>query len=130
MAIVRHLFDAGQRQNFDRRLLLFGRGLRHGGPGVCVRQIQREGAALARSADQADFTAEQVRQFAADRKAQARAAEFAAGAGVRLLERFKNDPLLLGRDADAGVADLKGNDVRRAAQHRMIGGPPALRAKD
>src|SRR5207249_109754 len=121
---------AGHGQNFYRGPLLFGRDLRHGGSGVRVRQIQREGAAAAWSADQADFTAEEIRQFAADRKAQARAAEFAAGAGILLLERFKNDPLLLRRDADAGIADLKGNDVWRAAQHRMIGGPPALCAKD
>ena len=53
---------------------------------------------------QADFAAEQVRQLAADRQSQAGAAVLAARAGVGLLERLEDDFLLVGRDADAGVA--------------------------
>ena len=55
-------------------------------------------------AGQPDFAAEQARDFAADRQAQARAAVLAAGATVGLLERFEDDLLLLRRNADAGVA--------------------------
>ena len=70
------------------------------------RQVQRERAALARRADQPDLAAEQRRQLAADGEAETGAAVLAAGAGVGLLERLEDQPLLLGRDADAGVADL------------------------
>ena len=75
------------------------------------RQIERERAALARRAEQADFAAQQRRQFAGDGQAQARAAVFAAGAGVGLLERLEDQLLFFRRDADARVADGKGNDV-------------------
>ena len=54
---------------------------------------------------QADLAAQQPRQFAADRQAQAGAAVLAAGAAVGLLERLEDDLLLVRRDADAGVGD-------------------------
>ena len=57
-----------------------------------------------------DFAAEQARNFAADRQAQAGAAVFAAGAAVGLLERLEDDLLLLRRDADAGVGDGERDD--------------------
>ena len=50
---------------------------------VALRQVQREGAALARRADQPDLAAEQARQLAADRQAQAGAAVLARGASRR-----------------------------------------------
>ena len=40
---------------------------------------------------------------------EAGAAVLAAGAGVGLLERLEDQPLLLRRDADAGVGDLDGD---------------------
>ena len=70
-------------------------------------------AALAGRALQMDFAAEQARQFAADRKAEAGAAIFAAGAGVGLLERLEDQLLLVLRDADAGIGHFEG-DHRRA----------------
>ena len=98
-------------------------------PGVLERQVEREGAALAGRAAQLDLAAEQVGELAADGEAQAGAAVLAAGAGVRLLERLEDDLLLLGRDADAGVGDLEGDD--RAAPWPGIGWsalqPPARR---
>ncbi len=69
-----------------------------------LRQEQREGAALADGAGEADFAAQQARDFAADGQAQPGAAIFAAGAAVGLLEGLEDDLLFLRRDADAGVA--------------------------
>ena len=92
-----------------------------------MRQVERESAAHAGRAAQPDLAAEQVRKLAADREAEARAAVFAAGAGVGLLERLEDDLLLLRRDADAGVRDLERHHRRRVAQHRMIGAPAAHR---
>ena len=74
------------------------------GPGVVQRQVERERAAFIRHAGQPDLAAEQRGQFARDGEAQAGAAVFARGAGVRLLERLEDEPLLFRRDADAGVA--------------------------
>jgi hypothetical protein len=54
---------------------------------------------------QSDLAAQEARDFAADGQAQARAAEFAAGAAVGLRERLEDDLLFIGRDADAGVGD-------------------------
>ncbi len=61
-------------------------------------------------AGQADLTAEQLRQLAADREAEAGAAVLARRAGVGLLERLEDDALLLRRDADAGIADRELDD--------------------
>ena len=74
---------------------------------------------------QLDFAAEQLRQLAADREAEAGAAVLAAGAGVGLLERLEDDLLLLQRNADAGVGHLERDDRRRLAEHRMLGAPAA-----
>ena len=52
-----------------------------------------------------DLSAQQVRQLAADGQPQARAAVLARRAGVGLLERLEDDPLLLRGDADAGVGN-------------------------
>src|SRR5207253_8977369 len=69
-----------------------------------------ERAAFAGRAVQTDFTAEQRRQFARNGQTQPRAAVLAARPGVGLLERFKNQLLLLRRDPDAGVADGERKD--------------------
>ena len=70
---------------------------------VVERQVQREGAALARHARDADLAAEQACELAADGQAEAGAAVLAAGGAVGLLERLEDEALLVGRDADAGV---------------------------
>ncbi len=95
------------------------------GPDVGLRQVEREGAALARRAAQLNFAAQQAGQFAADGQAQAGAAVLAAGAGIRLLEGLEDDALLFGGNADAGVGDLERNDRRRAAENRMVCAPAA-----
>src|SRR6185437_4031465 len=95
------------------------------GAHVGLRQIQGEGAAGARRAPQLNLTTKQAGQFAADGEAQTGAAVFAAGAGIRLLEGFKDDPLLLRRDTDSGVRDFKGHDSSRGAEDGMVWRPTA-----
>ena len=94
-------------------------GLGHAGrrrTHVGLRQIEREGAALAGRALQLDFAAEQVGQFAADGQAQTGAAELAAGARIGLLEGLEDDALLFRRNADAGIGDLEGDHRAGAAR--------------
>ena len=69
--------------------------------------------------DEPDLAAEQRRQLAADGQAEAGAAVLAARAGVGLLEGLEDEPLLLRRDADAGVGDLDRDD--RAGAKRSTG---------
>ena len=98
------------------------------GPRVVQRQVERERAALAVDAGELDLAAEQHGQLAADGQAQAGAAVLARGAGVGLLERLEDEPLLLRRDADAGVLDGEGDDLLGLAEHRVVGAP-ALRGE-
>ena len=125
-AVVRQLFDdplLGSRCLGEGRR---GRGTRcNGGTGICQRQIEHEGAALAGRAAQVNFAAEQARQFAADGKAEAGAAVFPAGAGVRLLERLEDQLLFLQRNADAGVGHLEGDDGGRVIEDRVLCAPAA-----
>ena len=97
-----------------------------------IGRIERERAALAGRADQLDLAAEQRGQLAADGQTQAGAAVLAAGAGVGLLERLEDEPLLFRRDADAGVADFDRDGALRETQNRVIRRPaatsPAARA--
>ena len=76
-----------------RRSLETGRRLRRRAD-VGLRQIEREGAALAGRAAELNFAAEQAGEFAADGEAEAGAAVLAAGAGVGLLEGLEDDALL------------------------------------
>ena len=63
------------------------------------------------------LAAEQARDLAADRQAEAGAAIFAAGGAVGLLERFEDQLLLVLGNADAGIGD--GNRQRlRGARRR------------
>src|SRR6185369_10691390 len=101
-----------------------------GGAGILQRQIKREGAALADRAAELDFTAQEARELAADGETEAGAADLAAGRGVGLLERFEDDLLLLGRDADAGIGDFEGDHGRGAAQGRVIRRPTGRRLGD
>ena len=82
------------------------------GAGVVQRQVERERAALPVDAGELDLAAEQHGQLAADGEAEAGAAVLARGAGVGLLEGLEDEPLLLRRDADAGVLDGEGDDLR------------------
>src|SRR5882762_11659826 len=83
------------------------------------RQVKRERAALAGSAADPDFTAEQASQLAADGKPQACAAISAAGGSIGLLERFKNAVLLVRRNPDAGVDHGERHDRVRRIELRM-----------
>ena len=142
LAIVPHRTFPHRTFKLDRRRLVNWRGQRRrcrrrwrldrwrGGdtcrPGVCGRQVQREGAALARNARQLDFATEQRGQLTADRQAEAGAAVFAARPGIGLLERLEDQPLFLGCDADAGVDHLDREGLRHRPQDRMAGRPPCL----
>ena len=63
----------------------------------------------------ADLAAEQARDLAADRQAEAGAAVAAAGRPVGLLEGLEDQPQLVLRDADAGVGDRE-RDARTGAR--------------
>src|SRR5207249_1248236 len=89
-------------------------------------QIKRKCAADVGRTPKLDFAAQQVRQLAADRKPQAGAAVFAAGACVCLLERLENDFLFFRRDTDAGVGHLEGDDALGLTENQM-GRCPAYR---
>src|SRR5579862_1775128 len=103
---------------------------RHSRSDVFDRQIERKGRAGAGRTAQMNFTAEEARQFTADGKTKAGTAVFPARRGVRLLERFEDDLLFLGRDADAGIADFERDDSRRLAEHRVLRAPAAHRRSD
>ena len=73
-----------------------------------------------------DFAAEQRRQLAADRKAKAGAAVFAAGAGVGLLERLEDQLLLFERECRCRCPTTsKAITAGACVQHRMFGAPAA-----
>ena len=57
-----------------------------------------------------NFAAQQIGQFAADGQTEPGAAVLAAGACVGLLERLEDDALFLGRNTDAGISHLEGDD--------------------
>ena len=96
---------------------------------VDLRQVEREGAALARRARPGGSRRRSRRdELAADRQAQAGAAVLAAGAAVGLLERLEDDLLLVGRDADAGVASPRTRARRGARLSVVVVRAPARRA--
>ena len=98
-------------------------GRARGRAAVVQRQVEGEGAALSVHAGEADFAAEEHGQFAADRQAETGAAVLARGAGVGLLERLEDQPLLLRRHADAGVFDGERDDLLGIAEHGVIRAP-------
>src|SRR5688572_27555433 len=92
---------------------------------IIFRQVKSKYTASTRRAVQADFSAQQYGELAADREAQTRAAIAPARAGVRLMERFKNYLLLIGRNPDTGILNFAGDDSCRVVQCRMIDAPAA-----
>ena len=70
-----------------------------------------------------DFASEQACKFAANGKAQASAAIFSAGAGIRLLKCLEYQFLFLQGDTDAGIRHFKGDHGRRLIEQRMLRGP-------
>ena len=90
-----------------------------------LRQVEREGAALAHGAPQPDVAAEQPRELLADRQAQPGAAVLPAGRAVRLLERLEDDLVLLRRNADARVDDGERHCGRSQFDQRIARRPLA-----
>ncbi|GJE73411.1 hypothetical protein CHKEEEPN_4976 [Methylorubrum podarium] len=81
---------------------------------------QGEGAARPDAALDNDLAAQQARDLAADREAEARAAVLAARGSVGLLERLEDDPLLVLGDADPGIGDGHGDPLGPGAQGRAL----------
>src|SRR5437764_14235793 len=79
-------------------------------------KVEREGAALPRSAPEPDLAAQQPSELATDRQPQTCAAERAARRGIRLLEGLEDQFVLFPRDADAGVGDGEREELRASAQ--------------
>src|SRR5207237_6778402 len=88
---------------------------------VGKRQVKRERAAFARSAFDPDFPAKQARELAADGKSESRAAVFAAGRSVGLLEGFENDLPLVFWNSDPRVRYGKRRHFFRRIQLRVSG---------
>ena len=78
-------------------------------------QKQGKSAAASWLAFDLQASAQQARNLARNRQAQACAAVFAIGRAIDLLKRFKNKLLFFARNADAGVAHFK----RQSAQTRV-----------
>ena len=98
--------DLRLRHGDRRRSFEFGArhdGRHAGRRRLCQWQIQGERTAATRRAGQSDFAAEQARDLATDRQAQAGAAVLTARATVGLLEGLEDDLLLVAGDADAGI---------------------------
>src|SRR5439155_18573356 len=111
--VVGHLFgfifgpgcEGGRRRGLLDPLAVGAAVARH--LEVPGRQVDGEYRALAHRAVELDLAAEQVDELTADREAQAGAAVLAAGRAVGLLKGLEDHPLLVVRDADAGVADVE-----------------------
>ena len=99
-----------------------------GGTDIFYRQIERERAALSGRAASWISPPSRIRQFAADGKAQAGAAIFAARAGVGLLEGLKDDLLLVG-GMPMPVSVTSKATTAAPAEHRMFLAPPAVAAE-
>src|SRR5262249_46922936 len=87
---------------------------------VALRQVERERRAAPERRAHVDLAAEQARDLAADREAEAGPAVLPAGGAVGLLERFEDQLLLGRRDADAGVDDGERDHAPGALQHRVL----------
>jgi hypothetical protein len=90
------------------------------------RQEQRERAALAGVALDAQVATEEARDLATDREAEPGAAVLAARRAVGLLECLEDQALLVLRDADAGVGHREREDVGSGAVDPEVD-PAALR---
>ena len=132
--VIRNLLDGALlRRHRQRRCNVVLRRRadprRHRGPGIFQGQIEGEDAALARRALKVNFSAQQVRQLAADRKTKAGAAIFPAGACVGLLKCLEDQLLFFQRNADPGIGHLKGDHGGRLIEDRMLGTPAANRGR-
>src|ERR1700679_4014288 len=119
--------QTGDRKRKRRTLVVFRRcrsDRRRGRPHIGLRKIEGEGAAFARRAPQLNFAAKQARQLTADGQPQAGTAILSTGACVRLLASFEDNPLLLGRNSDAGIRYLEGDDRSRSSEN-LVGRSPA-----
>src|ERR1700687_96508 len=130
VAVVRNLLDRmfrddGQGRWRHRRWIL---SLHHGSARrahIGLWQVEDEGAPLTGSAPQLDFSTEEAGQFAADRQPQTCSTVLTAGAGVCLLESLEDDPLLVQRNANAGIGNFKGHNRSSLPQDGVTLAPAA-----
>src|SRR5258708_40172873 len=83
------------------------RGAGRGRTNVGLREVERECAAMPRSAAQLDFSTKQTRQFTADCQTKPGASVLATGTGIGLLEGLEDDALFFEGDADTGIRNLE-----------------------
>src|SRR6202030_3993193 len=96
---------------------------------IRLRQVKCERASVIRRTAQLNFTSEQACKFAANRQPQTRPAIFAAGTGVGLLERLKDNTLFFGWNSDAGVRNLECNNRRCLPENRVTLAPTIFGGK-
>src|SRR5437868_13000742 len=82
-------------------------------------QEEREGTSLAWLALDPNLTAQQPRDFAADRQPEPSPAKFAARRPIFLLERLEDETLLLARDADTRILNCERNHHFRLIQRAV-----------
>ena len=93
------------------------------------RQVERERAAFSERAAQSDLATQQLREFTADRQAEAGAAVLPARGRIGLLERLEYEPLLVERDPDPGVRHGKCDHARGRVQGLVLRAPARGRAR-
>ncbi len=98
------------------------RGRRELGIRQALRQRQRKHTALVRRARHGNAAAQQAREVARNRQAQARAAKAPAGGAVGLVEGIENLVLLVGRDADPAVLHAERDGAIGRREHRQRDG--------
>ena len=86
------------------------------------RMEEGERTSDAHGAFNRDLAAEQGCDFAADRKAQTRAAELARRSHVGLLERLEDHVVFILRNADAGIGHRKGHGRSGNRQRTVVRG--------
>src|SRR5687767_3362320 len=93
---------------------------------IVFRQIECKATALINVADKPDLSAQQCRELSADGQPKTGAAIAAAGSSIGLVEGLENDSLLVGRDADTRVTDLKRDHSRAFFENRVFCAPARL----
>ncbi len=117
--------DIGRQSRCSQRLLLVRLLIRVVVPdiGAVVRQVQRKGTSASELALNANFAAEQTRQFAADRQTETGTAVSTRSTAVSLLECFEDQLQLVCRDTDTGIDNRESEYRFGVRQHRVFGGP-------
>ncbi len=93
-------------------------------------QIQRKCASLVGLAGHPYLSTQQVCELAADGKSKSRSTVLAARGSIGLLERFKDNPMLVRRNPDSRVNHGERDHLVCVVQHAVAGGPAFFRGLD